>query len=218
MQQLTHSFQTPANKGYPKISKAPDQDFDVVHAHCEVALKEAESYNRRLVNRLNEKQREMTTVNQRIDRERVQAGARLSQMSLEKQKAVDEAHRLRKEILEVQERLDAALNDSRNFVSRVEVQGILNEVHGSAEAFMKVLSSKMSDNENVQLSAQLPASAVVEDPWTNQYGPFEMLQDPVGAGSDSAFQLAGQGGPPHLDAMDANYDLPDIEIAGMPRE
>ena len=45
------------------------------------------------------------------DRERVQAGARLSQMSIEEQKAVDEAQRLKKEILEVQDRLDAALND-----------------------------------------------------------------------------------------------------------
>ena len=111
MHLLTDLFQTPANKGYPKVSKGPDQDFDVVHAHCEVALKEAESYNRRLVNRLNEKQREMTTANQRFDRERVQAGARLSQMSIEEQKAVDEAQRLKKEILEVQDRLDAALND-----------------------------------------------------------------------------------------------------------
>ena len=86
---------------------------------------------------------------------------------------------------------------------------------------MKILSTKMSDNENVQLSGQLPASTVVDDPWTNQYGRFEMLQDPVGTGPDSAFQLAGQGGPPHLDAMDAmdaNYDLPDIEIAGLDRE
>ncbi|KAJ5292212.1 hypothetical protein N7478_001463 [Penicillium angulare] len=147
-------------------------DFDLVHAHCRVAINNAELHNRQLTARLNERQREIAASSQRLSREKAQASVQLHQLSSEKQRALEESSRLKKEIVQLNNRLDTVVNETHNLISRTEVQDMLNEIHASAETFMKSLTTRVSDNENVQLSGQLPASDVVHDPWMNQYGPL----------------------------------------------
>ncbi|KAJ5291550.1 hypothetical protein N7478_000801 [Penicillium angulare] len=204
-----------ANRRYPPAadsSRGLDDDFNLVHAHCRVAINNAEVHNRQLTNRLNEQQREIAASNQRLSREKAQTNAKLRQLSLEKQKALEEVDRLKGEIVQLNNRLDMVVNESHNLISRTEVQDMLNEIHASAETFMKSLTTRMSDNENVQLSGQLPASDVVHDPWTNQYGPFEMLHDSAGTEIPGPeYPLADLEG---LSPLGSQYEFPEVDIEG----
>ncbi|KAJ5291438.1 hypothetical protein N7478_000689 [Penicillium angulare] len=207
--------QVPTNQRHAAAtdnSRGLGNDFDLVHAHCRVAINNAEVHNRQLTARLNERQRELAASSQRLSREKAQASAQLHQLSSEKQRALEESSRLKREIVQFNHRLDMVVNESHNLISRTGVQDMLNEIHASAETFMKSLTTRMSDNENAQLTRQLPGSDVVHDPWTNQYGPFEMLHDSAGTEIPGPeYPLADQEGLPPLGS---HYEFPDIDIEG----
>ncbi|CEJ62902.1 hypothetical protein PMG11_11387 [Penicillium brasilianum] len=157
-------------------------DFEIVHENCTKMIKSAEERRQRLTARLTEQQREASEAEQRFSTERAQLNAKVRQITLEKQKAIDEVRKLREQNVVLQQRLDAVSSDCQNHVTRDELHMTLKELHSVSSSVTDKIASKINESQESQYAyfgTCLPGTDVAQDSWTAQTGQFTMAENPI---------------------------------------
>ncbi|KAJ5899114.1 hypothetical protein N7495_003858 [Penicillium taxi] len=90
---------------------SPRKDFDVVHANCKEIIQKTEQSNRTLADSIRKQAENYSEC-------RAQMVANIREFSVDEQKAMDKASRLANEVSQLQERLDTAISDYENLISR----------------------------------------------------------------------------------------------------
>ena len=119
----------------------------------------------------------LTQERQQYQTEQAQLSAQIQQLTAEKKRAIEECERMRGENLQLQNRHDSAVNNANSLGQwpHADMESFLGMIHAELSATATRVWGRREEFKtslNSYLSTFMPASDVLQQPWSQTSGPI----------------------------------------------